>query len=1128
MAWGMKLSLCPAALYLIYRSLGEIHRRSVLRQHRVIGPWHFLSAWACGLFPEFAPRALQSPQLFPRMLEFASAEPNCTFKQLFEIRGKLTSIPTDSPGTIHFWHLASHSSPLANRHRECSDSVIEEYVHSVSNQKLARSVLEPELRDWALSIRPSVLTFRRGNVVYLEPYYPFRFSRNFGYDQHIPLSSADFDLSGRAIGGSHLMEQARKWWDFFHRFDTSTFRVPMPSHSPSDTRIHQVVECPNQACKTDCWDVAERKILQLQPQPALDIDREHLLCLKSGNQKAADQYLEARQSAKKKNPPPSLIMPEVAEDAFLATLQHLCNVSYDRLAVMQPWPVEEAAPAVVSQCGEADTTFPYRALSVRLEHTRSHYEYTSWLFVLLHAHNLAIEMNYEVILEQEFHVAFHYADGWGMDYLSLYYFLSSIGQSDLAIFAEDCCRINDVCWLVQEAASRAKQSAHTYWPLSRFYTGVADPSAKERRRRYHELIMKVKRPTYFADEKILFKPQIGKPPVRKSSMATNMARARKAPKRKREMSHSMPSYAEDPSIPSFEEFSSQRVRTAPSGSRWLLSFLFLLLSIHFTHSTWWAADDPPPATDIIGQDLPMPSATSSDVPSPPPVDAAADALVARAASKRPVTKAVARRAKRPPVLSSASLSDEGNFPKGWGKERISALDGIREDSASSVEKSPVVGSGANTAASPELVFVSPITQTLRCELFIDERLTDFEGDQEVGIPEFSMTAGVDHMTVGEIVSDHPSTSNVPSAIEGPIPEDRETLSLVLFGDSSSLPIQAPTTPLADAAIDTEVVVPEAATTSGTPNRTLGVSLASASFSSVELPSCSKEVDRSLWADVDAQVDFQAPTVASPRDISSPDVMAQQQLCALHLLVQQNPDIHYDKVKSIADQMTGVLVLMGCSLTDWANRVTLLFKLLKRRDYLQRELPDQLTAVEMQQSDCEAVGYDEESAILDSSISDLQAELDAAKARRSVLANFRAEQGLLLSQITAFYSTARVAVFCSTVEVTAFYSTVGGLLLSQIMAFYSTARVAAFYSTIEGLLLSQITAFYSTARVAAFYSTIEELLLSQITAFYSTARVAAFYSTVEGVRMMAQFTDALANVGCLSLLMFLRFATQLPV
>ncbi|MQL84680.1 hypothetical protein Taro_017186 [Colocasia esculenta] len=311
-------------------------------------------------------------------------------------------------------------------------------------------------------------------------------------------------------------------------------------------------------CKTDCWDAAERKLLQLQPQHVLDIDSEHLLRLKSGDRRAVDRYLKAREAAKKQNPPPTLVLSKAEEDTFLATLEHLCSISSDRLAVAQPWPIEEEAPTIVLQRGEVDREYPYRALSARGDPGRSCYVYTSWLFVLLHIHNLTVEADYESILAHELHVSFQYADGWGMDSLSLYYFLSSVGQADLAIFAEDCCHINDVCWLIQEAASRAKQSAYTFWPLSRFYTGIADPSAKDRRRRYHGLLMKVKRPSYFAEEKIVYKPLTEKLSAKKSSMASSIARAQRASKRKREASPSPSISAEGPSIPSFEEFCNQR------------------------------------------------------------------------------------------------------------------------------------------------------------------------------------------------------------------------------------------------------------------------------------------------------------------------------------------------------------------------------------------------------------------------------------------------------------------------------------------------------------------------------------------------------------------------------------------
>ncbi|MQM23550.1 hypothetical protein Taro_056616, partial [Colocasia esculenta] len=947
MAWGIKLSLCPAALCLIYRSLGDLCRRLAPRQHR---------------------------------------------------------------------HLASHSSPLANRYRECRDDVTEDFVHPTSRQRLTRSVLEPELRDWALSIRPSVLTFRRGSVVYFEPYYPFRFARNFGYDQHIPPSSANFNLTNRAVGGGQLLDQARKWWDFFHRFDSCTFRVPMPGRTPRVTPKY--IKWWNartsfyRECKTDCWDAAERKLLQLQPQPVLDIDSEHLLHLKSGDRRAVDRYLKARETAKKQNPPPTLVLSKAEEDTFPATLEHLCNISSDQLAVAQPWPIEEEAPTIVLQRGEVDREYPYRALSARGDSGRSCYAYTSWLFVLLHIHNLTVEADYESILAHELHVSFQYADGWGMDSLSLYYFLSSVGQADLAIFAEDCCHINDVCWLIQEAASRAKQSAYTFWPLSRFYTGIADPSAKDRRRRYHGLLMKVKRPSYFAEEKIVYKPLTEKLSAKKSSLASSIARAQRASKRKREASPSPSISTEGPSIPSFEEFCNQREGAART-------------------------DDIPSTLDTpaVEQSQSTPTVAPSDAPSPLPAGMAVDSPVVRTVDERSTKKAVARRVKKLPVplrmsqraagraallkirqggramaseelqkpvtissddssdvetvygspSPSGSLSDDGSLFRVRKRERIPALDGIAGDSSSSGEKSPVVTSRREAAISPKHVL-------------------DFEGVQDTNTPESSPTVGVDLPDIGEPTLNPLSADEVQGVTKEPAPEVEASPPLAPSGDSTSTP-QVPTTQLVKDISGKEVVISEVAATPATSSGALNVS-------SAGLALCSTVVDASLWAEVDAQVEFQVPAVGPSGDFCSSDTMVQGQLSSLRTLVRQNPAIPYERVKAAADQMTGVLVIMGCSLDDWANIVTLLLKLLKRRDYLQRELSDQMNALEIQQSDCKAVlnpltddlehrrslikGYDEESTALDSKIHLLEGELHAAKARRGTLADLKAEQELAIA------------------------------------------------------------------------------------------------------------------------------------
>ncbi|MQL75034.1 hypothetical protein Taro_007391, partial [Colocasia esculenta] len=55
-----------------------------------------------------------------------------------------------------------------------------------------------------------------GTAVILEPYYPHRFARNFGYDQAVPLN-ADFPLQARLYRGSDRHLVAASWWCYYIR-----------------------------------------------------------------------------------------------------------------------------------------------------------------------------------------------------------------------------------------------------------------------------------------------------------------------------------------------------------------------------------------------------------------------------------------------------------------------------------------------------------------------------------------------------------------------------------------------------------------------------------------------------------------------------------------------------------------------------------------------------------------------------------------------------------------------------------------------------------------------------------------------------------------------------------------------
>ncbi|MQL78971.1 hypothetical protein Taro_011385, partial [Colocasia esculenta] len=63
----------------------------------------------------------------------------------------------------------------------------------------------------------------------------------------------------------------------------------LPSLIPVEAHFYR-------ACKLECWDNVELKIMQLQTQLALDIGREHLLRLKSQDKKVVGRYLEARKT----------------------------------------------------------------------------------------------------------------------------------------------------------------------------------------------------------------------------------------------------------------------------------------------------------------------------------------------------------------------------------------------------------------------------------------------------------------------------------------------------------------------------------------------------------------------------------------------------------------------------------------------------------------------------------------------------------------------------------------------------------------------------------------------------------------------------------------------------------------
>jgi len=85
-----------------------------------------------------------------------------------------------------------------------------------------RSSLSRGVFECLVSIRPSHLLYRSGDICYLEPYVPSRFARQFGYDQ-LYVGNPNLDL---AFMGS-LIDGARAWRFFTASGTGARLRTPL-------------------------------------------------------------------------------------------------------------------------------------------------------------------------------------------------------------------------------------------------------------------------------------------------------------------------------------------------------------------------------------------------------------------------------------------------------------------------------------------------------------------------------------------------------------------------------------------------------------------------------------------------------------------------------------------------------------------------------------------------------------------------------------------------------------------------------------------------------------------------------------------------------------------------------------
>jgi len=84
--------------------------------------------------------------------------------------------------------------------------------------------LSDEYFKFLLSTRSSVLPIRIGSELLLEPYYPNRFARQFGFDQSVPANNLSFTISLRCQ--RNMTDLARAVATLYKRDTGAKFFIP--------------------------------------------------------------------------------------------------------------------------------------------------------------------------------------------------------------------------------------------------------------------------------------------------------------------------------------------------------------------------------------------------------------------------------------------------------------------------------------------------------------------------------------------------------------------------------------------------------------------------------------------------------------------------------------------------------------------------------------------------------------------------------------------------------------------------------------------------------------------------------------------------------------------------------------
>ncbi|KAJ8424439.1 hypothetical protein Cgig2_003897 [Carnegiea gigantea] len=169
MASGQRISLAPAVLGYIYHGLGDAASNpDYPGKANIIFPIHYVVGWLAELFPCLYRRRPNSdcPNDLPTLVCYAG------------LLGRKLSLPQ----ARHIFRDGRYLSLRASSYRE----------DSRNGRDVIDMGLPEEDSKFLLSIRSAVHPVRVGAELILEPYYPNRFVRQFGFDQGVSSNRLSF------------------------------------------------------------------------------------------------------------------------------------------------------------------------------------------------------------------------------------------------------------------------------------------------------------------------------------------------------------------------------------------------------------------------------------------------------------------------------------------------------------------------------------------------------------------------------------------------------------------------------------------------------------------------------------------------------------------------------------------------------------------------------------------------------------------------------------------------------------------------------------------------------------------------------------------------------------------------